>query len=42
MMLTEGKNCEIRKILNHFGLQANRLIRVRYGPYDLQNLTRRI
>jgi 23S rRNA pseudouridine2605 synthase len=38
MTLTEGKNREIRKILNHFGLQVNRLIRVRYGPYDLQDL----
>lgn len=38
MTLTEGKNREIRKILNHFGLQVNRLVRVRYGPYDLQGL----
>ncbi|MBK66890.1 MAG: pseudouridine synthase [Rickettsiales bacterium] len=38
MGLREGKNREIRKILEHFGLQVNRLIRVSYGPFQLGNL----
>jgi 23S rRNA pseudouridine2605 synthase len=36
--LTEGKNREIRKIMEHFGLKVNRLIRISYGPYTLGNL----
>lgn len=36
--LIEGKNREIRKIMEHFGLQVNRLIRFSYGPYTLGNL----
>jgi 23S rRNA pseudouridine2605 synthase len=38
VILTEGKNREIRKIFEHFGLQVNRLIRTKYGPYELGNL----
>ncbi len=38
MRLTEGKNREIRKILSHFGLQVNRLIRVGYGPFEIGSL----
>lgn len=38
MTLTEGKNREIRKIIEYFGLQVNRLIRVSYGPYSLGDL----
>jgi 23S rRNA pseudouridine2605 synthase len=38
MTLTEGKNREIRKVLDHLGLQVNRLIRVSYGPFELGNL----
>jgi 23S rRNA pseudouridine2605 synthase len=38
MTLKEGKNREIRKILEHLGLQVNRLIRVSYGPFRLGNL----
>lgn len=38
MTLTEGKNREIRKVLNHLGLQVNRLIRLSYGPYLLGDL----
>lgn len=38
MTLTEGKNREIRNVLNALGLQVNRLIRVAYGPYSLKNL----
>jgi 23S rRNA pseudouridine2605 synthase len=36
--LSEGKNREIRKIFEHFGYPVNRLIRVRYGPFQLGNL----
>ena len=38
MTLTEGKNREVRKVLEHFGLQVSRLIRTRYGPFDLAEL----
>ena len=38
VVLTEGKNREIRKIMEYFGLQVNRLIRIQYGPYTLDNL----
>ena len=37
-ILKEGKNREIRKIFNYFGLQVNKLIRIKYGPYELRNL----
>lgn len=36
--ISEGKNREIRKILNWLGLQVNRLIRVQYGDYHLNSL----
>lgn len=36
--LREGKNREIRKVLAHFGLDVNRLIRVAYGPFQLGTL----
>jgi 23S rRNA pseudouridine2605 synthase len=38
MTLFEGKNREIRKILEHFALQVNRLIRTHYGPFSLDDL----
>lgn len=38
MTLTEGKNREIRKVLEHFNHPVNRLIRVAYGPYQLGEL----
>jgi 23S rRNA pseudouridine2605 synthase len=38
LTLHEGKNREIRKVLNHFGLQVNRLIRTSYGPFHLAKL----
>lgn len=36
--LEEGKNREIRKVMEHFGLQVNRLIRVSFGPFNLGNM----
>ena len=36
--LTEGKNREVRKALEHLGLQVNRLIRTQYGPFELKDL----
>ena len=38
MTLTEGKNREVRKVLEHFGLKTSRLIRTRYGPFVLGDL----
>lgn len=38
--LTEGKNREVRKMMEHFGCVVNRLIRVRYGKFHLKPLTR--
>ncbi|MFT6106948.1 MAG: 23S rRNA pseudouridine2605 synthase [Rickettsiales bacterium] len=36
--LTEGKNREIKKVLEYFGLKVSRLIRVSFGPFHLGNL----
>ncbi|MBL6664538.1 MAG: rRNA pseudouridine synthase [Rickettsiales bacterium] len=36
--LSEGKNREIRKVMEHLGLSVNRLIRVSFGPFNLGNM----
>jgi 23S rRNA pseudouridine2605 synthase len=38
--LREGKNREVRKVLEHLGLKVNRLIRVSFGPFQLGELRR--
>ena len=38
MTLAEGKNREVRRVLEHLGLQISRLIRTRYGPFYLGDL----
>ena len=37
--IREGKNREVRKIMNHLGYKVNRLIRVSFGPFQIKNLS---
>jgi 23S rRNA pseudouridine2605 synthase len=39
--LREGRNREVRRVLEHVGLSVNRLIRIAYGPFQLGNLAKR-
>lgn len=36
--LREGKNREVKRVLEHLGLQVNRLIRLSFGPFQLNEL----
>jgi 23S rRNA pseudouridine2605 synthase len=36
--LREGKNREVKRLLEHIGLQVNRLIRLSFGPFQLGHL----
>ena len=38
--LREGKNREIRRLMEHLGYAVNRLIRISFGPFQLGKLTR--
>ena len=36
--LTEGKNREIRKVLNYFDLKVQKLKRISFGPFELNDI----
>src|SRR5438128_2101657 len=40
LSLQEGKNREVRRVLEHLGYSVTRLIRLAYGPFQLGHLAR--
>jgi len=40
LALREGKNREVRRVLEHLDLPVTRLIRLSFGPFQLGNLAR--
>jgi len=40
LTITEGKNREVRRVLEHLGLKVNRLMRTSFGPISLGDLPR--
>lgn len=38
LALREGKNREVKRVLEHIGIQVNRLIRLSFGPFQLGDL----
>lgn len=40
LTITEGKNREVRNVLEYLGLEVNRLMRTEYGPFTLGDIKR--